>query len=60
MKFKPFGRNSPFINGKKFEKIVALRTEYRVTMYKQMNILKIDNDTDCLGNEIILNKNKKM
>ena len=27
--------------------------------YKQINILKIDNTTDCLENEITLNKNKE-
>ena len=27
--------------------------------YKQINILKIDNDRDCLGDEITMNKNRK-
>ena len=54
MKSKRYERISTFINWnfKKCEKIVALRKEY-----KQINNLKIDTGTDCLGNEITLNKN---
>ena len=30
-----------------------------IKQLEQINILKIDNDTNCLRDEIILNKNKK-
>ena len=53
-------RNLHFINGNfNKEKIVALRNEYKVLNYKQINVLKIINDAYCLEVEINLNKNKK-
>ena len=45
---------------KKFEKIVASSNEYKAIIYEQKNILKIDNDIDCLGDDFTMNKNKKI
>ena len=35
-------------NFKKLKKIIDLRNGYKYSNYKQINILKKDNDTDCL------------
>ena len=40
------------------KKIVACKRNDDKATYKQINLFKIDNDTDCLEDEISLNKNK--
>ena len=37
-----------------FDKILVLKSNY-----KQINIMKINNERDCLGDKITLNNNKK-
>ena len=60
VKIQTFWKKFSLINGnlKNSEKIVALIRNYKAS-YKQINIIKIDNDTNCLEGEITLNKNKK-
>ena len=36
----------------------CFKKNYKAATYKQINILNIDNDTDCLGDEITSNKKK--